>query len=460
MIFGGEIAALVVGGILFQATGVTAADLAAGHISVPTAIARALTQSATYLGPIAYLYLGWRRGGTVGTRAVHCRLRSADALTPPSSTQVILRLCGLWFSIVCVGIGLIWGAARRDRRGWSDLFAGTVVVHEPPWTSWQVAPWNQYQGGWNASPQNAWPAQPSLAAFPSWPPTPPPLLPLGAPPPPPVAPPPPSWPPGQPPAFPPAAAPAYAWSPAPVVAATPGPDSIAKVPWTWTDVVPVVVLLLPMSFAVEYVTVAVLKWLMSGVPLETRRPIEALASDITAYGSLFLFVLLFVRVRRHASLAALGLRRPQWRWMLAALPFTFLAILLESISGLLSQSLFPQAPANQCVAIRDSYSGAIWLAIIGVAVIAPFVEEVVFRGMVFGWLRGRTPLGWAIVISAALFSLEHIGFLQLTLFLPIFTSGLVLGVLYHHARSIWPTVMVHGTFNLIATLVLFNSVSC
>jgi membrane protease YdiL (CAAX protease family) len=67
---------------------------------------------------------------------------------------------------------------------------------------------------------------------------------------------------------------------------------------------------------------------------------------------------------------------------------------------------------------------------------------------------------WCSVISAALFSLEHIGFLQLTLFLPIFTSGLVLGVLYHHARSIWPTVMVHGTFNLIATLVLFNSVSC
>jgi membrane protease YdiL (CAAX protease family) len=112
------------------------------------------------------------------------------------------------------------------------------------------------------------------------------------------------------------------------------------------------------------------------------------------------------------------------------------------------------------VSIRDSYQGALWMAVVGVAVVAPLVEEIVFRGMVFGWLRGRLPITWAVVISAALFSLEHIGFLQVTLFLPIFSTGIVLAILYHHARAIWPGVVVHGTFNLVATLVLFNSVSC
>jgi membrane protease YdiL (CAAX protease family) len=233
-----------------------------------------------------------------------------------------------------------------------------------------------------------------------------------------------------------------------------------RTPWTWSDVAPVVVLLLPLSLGVEYVTVAALKWLLRGVALSTRRPIEAVASDITAYGAVFLLVLIFVKVRRHAPLASLGLRRVQWRWLLAALPFTFAAFLLESITGLLSQSLFPQTPANQCVTIRDAYQGALPLAVIGVAVIAPLVEEIVFRGMVFGWLRGRMPIGWAVVISAALFSLEHIGFLQLTLFLPIFAAGLVLATLYHHAGSLWPSMLVHGTFNLVATLVLFSSTTC
>jgi membrane protease YdiL (CAAX protease family) len=217
---------------------------------------------------------------------------------------------------------------------------------------------------------------------------------------------------------------------------------------------------LPLSFGVEYVTVAAVKWLLGGASLATRRPVEAVASNITAYGALFLLVWLLVGVRRHASLAALGLRRVGWRWLLAALPFAFLAFLLEAISGLLSQSLFPGTPSNQCVDIRTSYGSAIALAIVGVAVIAPLVEEIVFRGMVFGWLAGRLPLSAAVVTSSALFSLEHIGFLQLTLFLPIFTTGLVLAVLYHHARSIWPTVLVHGTFNLVATLVLFNTATC
>jgi membrane protease YdiL (CAAX protease family) len=245
-----------------------------------------------------------------------------------------------------------------------------------------------------------------------------------------------------------------------ITAARTVPAAVARAPWTWTDVFPVLVLLLPLSYGVQYVTVAAVKWVLGRVALNTRRPIEALVSDITAYGALFLLVLLFVKVRRHASLAALGIRRAQWRWLVAALPFIVLAFLLESITGLLSQSLFPQTPANQCVDIRTAYQGALWMAIIGVAIVAPVVEEIVFRGMVFGWLRGRLPLVWAVVVSAALFSLEHIGFLQVTLFLPIFSTGIVLAILYHHARSVWPTVLVHGSFNLIATLVLFSTLSC
>lgn len=446
IIIGGEIGALIVGGILIQATGVTGANLSAGRIGVAAALARALTQSALYLGPIAYLYLGWRRGGTVGMRARECALRSADRVTPPSSSQVVLRLCGLFYSVLCIGVGLAWGLVRSDRRGWSDMFAGTVVIHTPRWSTSVAPTW--------ASPAWAGPtwAAPTWAA-PAWQPAPPPLPPamppplqrLPSPPPPPTA----VWP-----------ASAHQGT-AFAVAATSGSAAAAeRAPWTWTDVAPVVVLLLPLSYAVEFVTVAAVKWMLGGLALNTRRPIEALVSGITAYGAVFFMVLLFVRVRRHASLAALGIRRVQWRWILAALPFIFLAFALESITGLLSQSLFPQTPANQCIDIRNAYQGALWLAIIGVAIVAPVVEEIVFRGMVFGWLRGRLPVVWAVVISAVLFSLEHIGFLQVTLFLPIFSTGIVLAILYHHAGSVWPTVLVHGIFNLIATLVLFSSLSC
>jgi membrane protease YdiL (CAAX protease family)/uncharacterized RDD family membrane protein YckC len=418
VIIGGEVAAFIAGGILIAATGVSTSDIASGHVSGAAAVARALTQALAFLGPGVYLYVAWSRGASVGMRAVQCRLRSEDGLAIPTSSQVLLRMCGLWFSLACGGLGLMWGAFRHDRRGWPDLFAQTRVVHLPAVLQPAIA-WGVWQGVAPALPPPMWPA------------------------------PPPVWP--QPPPFPAPSSPAPPAGPAP---------RIERAPWTWTDVAPVVVLLLPLSIGVEYVTVAALKWLLRGVDLSTRRPIEAVSSDITAYGAVLLLVLLFVKLRRHATLVALGLRRVQWRWLLAALPFTFAAFVLESITGLLSQSLFPQAPANQCVSIRDAYQGALPLAVIGVAMIAPLVEEIVVRGMVFGWLRGRTPIGWAVVISAALFSLEHIGFLQLTLFLPIFAAGLVLATLYHHAGSIWPSVLVHCMFNLVATLVLFSSTTC
>jgi hypothetical protein len=428
IIIGAEIGALIVGGTLLAATGTSSADLRGGHVGVAAALARALTQSALFLGPIAYLYVGWRRGGSVGMHARECALRSSDRLTPPSSTQVVLRLCGLFYSVLCLGIGLVWGLFRQDRRGWSDLFAGTVVVYTPRWPPWT----------------------PPRSPLPLPPPMPPPLTPPGAPPPPPPPPPPlMAW-----------GTPAKSAPPFTIAHTSRGTAALERSPWTWTDVVPVVVLLLPLLFAVQAVTVAAVKWLLGGVALNTRRPLEALTSDVTAYGAAFLLVLLFVKVRRHAPLAALGIRRVGWRWLLAALPFVVLAFLLESITGLLSQSLFPQTPANQCVDIRNAYQGALWMAIIGVVMVAPVVEEIVFRGMVFGWLRGRLPVLWAVVVSAALFSLEHIGFLQVTLFLPIFGTGVVLAILYHHARSVWPTVLVHGSINLVATLVLFNSLSC
>lgn len=449
IIFGGEIGTLIAGGVLIQATGATAAQLNAGHVGAATALVRALTQSVLYLGPIAYLYRGWRTGATVGMRSRDCVLRSADGIGKVSSTQVVLRLCGLWYSLVCLGIGLLWGLARSDRRGWPDLLAGTRVVHLPRWVPYPTATWGQ-PGGWPpAEARPPWPSPPGRNAPPP-PPPPPALSAWRAPPPPP------------PPAPSALAAPTRSEAGPRVTAAdVPASDARAvRAPWTWTDVLPVLVLLLPVSFGVEYLTVAAVKWVLRGEPLATRRPIEALASGVAAYAAIFGLVVLMVKVRRHASLAALGLRRVGWRWILAALPFAFLTLLLESITGLLSQSLFPQTPANQCTDIRDAYQGALWLAIIGVAVVAPFVEELVFRGMVFGWLRERVPIAAAVTVSSALFSLEHISFLEVTLFLPIFSTGVVLAILYHHARSIWPTVLVHGAFNLVATLVLFNSVSC
>ncbi len=83
----------------------------------------------------------------------------------------------------------------------------------------------------------------------------------------------------------------------------------------------------------------------------------------------------------------------------------------------------------------------------GGAVVAPFVEEIFFRGFVFSGLRQR--LGWkqAALASAGLFALAH--FIPTSL-LPILILGLIFAFLYHLSGSIWPAVLMHMLTNTIA----------
>ncbi len=88
-----------------------------------------------------------------------------------------------------------------------------------------------------------------------------------------------------------------------------------------------------------------------------------------------------------------------------------------------------------------------WLFLFGGAIIAPFVEEIFFRGFIFAGLYKR--YGWqrAGGISAGLFALAH---LTPTAILPIFILGFIFAYLYHRSGSIWPAVIMHTATNTLA----------
>lgn len=83
------------------------------------------------------------------------------------------------------------------------------------------------------------------------------------------------------------------------------------------------------------------------------------------------------------------------------------------------------------------------LGFIVIGVIAPVVEELVFRGATLRALFKIFPEGrhwWAIAISALLFALIHGNFAQ---GLHAFIIGMLLGWLFYRTRSIIPGVMYH-----------------
>jgi membrane protease YdiL (CAAX protease family) len=84
-----------------------------------------------------------------------------------------------------------------------------------------------------------------------------------------------------------------------------------------------------------------------------------------------------------------------------------------------------------------------------ICVLAPLVEETIFRGFIFAGLRQQLTLAPAVVTSAALFALLHA---NPEAMLPIGLIGVVLAVLYEQTRSLWPGIICHALNNTLVFL--------
>ncbi len=93
--------------------------------------------------------------------------------------------------------------------------------------------------------------------------------------------------------------------------------------------------------------------------------------------------------------------------------------------------------------------------------LAPIVEEVLFRGTVFGSIRTRNRL-WAYVISVVAFSLYHVwqyaavsgNAATLLYALQYFPVSIVLAWAYERSGSLWTSIFFHMGFNALSFYVL------
>ena len=84
------------------------------------------------------------------------------------------------------------------------------------------------------------------------------------------------------------------------------------------------------------------------------------------------------------------------------------------------------------------------MSLLYVCVLAPFLEEMLFRGVILRSFLVQYPKGRAIAASAILFGIAHLNAYQ---FVVGVTIGLVLGWLYERTRSLWPCIALHALYN-------------
>jgi CAAX protease family protein len=169
-------------------------------------------------------------------------------------------------------------------------------------------------------------------------------------------------------------------------------------------------------------------------------------------------ILWLSRRRGSGSLAAdvgLVVRAGDW-WGVPAGMGLQIAIALVTLP--LLQLLFPDGAPEQSVAEIASSSETLLdqlFVIASVAVAAPIIEEMIFRGMLMSILRRSFGAWVSIIVSAAVFALVHLVDPDAIAAVPgLFLLGLVLGWVALRRGDLSLAIALHSGINLLAAISL------
>jgi membrane protease YdiL (CAAX protease family) len=133
------------------------------------------------------------------------------------------------------------------------------------------------------------------------------------------------------------------------------------------------------------------------------------------------------------------------------------ALTAGALVAALLQPLFGRPQSNAVAVLTIARDPLFVLLVIATAtVLAPFGEELLFRGAIFGWLTGRMPWWAAAVISAALFAAAH---LILPLFPIFFVFGLAAAAVRHYTGSTFNSWVMHASQNSLAVVAALSLIA-
>lgn len=148
-------------------------------------------------------------------------------------------------------------------------------------------------------------------------------------------------------------------------------------------------------------------------------------------------------------------------WLLV---FPFIALLTEAIEGWATSRFGVDEREQLAVQMtRALFGKSLIFAIntVNMVVLVPIIEELLFRGFLYSWLRRKIGIEWGIACSALLFALFHLSSKQsvavnVALMLSLSILGAVMAYLYEREGSLWAPIGLHACFNGMTTLALIT----
>jgi membrane protease YdiL (CAAX protease family) len=185
-----------------------------------------------------------------------------------------------------------------------------------------------------------------------------------------------------------------------------------------------------------------------------RLMIVATLVDIIAIAAVFYFVL----NERRESLSSLGLTRKHFfmnvRYgvvgYIALIPILTLVMYLTMV--LFNMFNIPIEPQPLLIMLKEeNHIPSLIYMCVFTAVLGPFLEEIFFRGFVYGVFKKVMGISWGIIVSAVFFAYVHA---NLASIFPIFCLGILLTYLYEKTGSLIPSITVHIIHNSLSLFLL------
>lgn len=243
------------------------------------------------------------------------------------------------------------------------------------------------------------------------------------------------------------------------------PDDL-RVPWDWVDILLLVLMAIGESALIGFLIFAVLRVL--GIsPTHIRKSPDAmdmmaLVAQILLDLGLLAYLAAQMRLRFHAPFwRAIGWRPIETRSVSRTLPYSGLVLggFLLAAAVTFAEGLFPPKHTLPIETMTSSPHAAL-LFMITAVLVAPVVEETIFRGYLYPVAARSFGIGWGIFITGTLFGLLHAGQLwggwwQITLLV-------IVGIVFTAARAVSRTVVasyiLHASYNALPVIAtLFSS---
>jgi uncharacterized protein len=170
-------------------------------------------------------------------------------------------------------------------------------------------------------------------------------------------------------------------------------------------------------------------------------------------------VFYFAVVKNKEGLCALGIRSRSFlkdvfsgiTAYIMILPF-LLAVLLLSVIVLNLLGYEPPPQPVFEVFMEEKRFNMLFFLVIFVSIVGPVIEEIFFRGFMYGAIKKRFGVITAVLLSASLFSLLHTNVVG---FLPIMILGVLLAYLYETTGSLVSSMAVHIIHNSVMVSLVF-----